>query len=110
MDHLGFSYTVIAKISVSRFDVEHLREMAECHYDHKCKSLNLGLLRGWGNQFRAAPLDQARLEVEVTERELQTLCKVLEGPLANIELRSRFNQLLRDVHRELDRLDSESGD
>jgi len=111
MEHLGFRYTVISKISVSWIDVEHLKVMAESHYDAKCRSLASpgGLLYGWVNQIRVDRSSWAQLEVEVTERELQSICKVLEGPLAHLELRARFNQLLKEVHRELARIHNESG-
>lgn len=103
-DGTGFVYRVEMEIEVSRKEHAHLMELSKRHYDFKCQSISSpgkdSFLYGWQWTFQGTE-EAETTKVRVTWGELDTLCKVLEGPGAD-------PQLVRDVHDLLKRLGDET--
>jgi len=75
----GYRYEVEARLTLTKAEVNELREMAAAHYDGKCKAeaAQGGFLYGWS--MRAADLeDDQTIDVIVTWAMADRLCKILE--------------------------------
>lgn len=78
----GFWFRVEVTLQITREEVEHMIACSESHYDGKCKAASQtgGFLNGWRNQIQWAE-DEGKdvAEVQVTVRQMDTLCKILEA-------------------------------
>lgn len=105
MKQSGFWYEVKPVIELSRAEVDALIVLSERHYDSKCKSYSQpgGLLYGFRNTFEDG---KGTIEVTPTIREIDTLCKILEGtdfpggPEVAVSLRSHMGALFRKCNTE----------
>lgn len=104
MEFTGYDYKVYAMVKFTRAELDALIDMAELHYDHKCKSLarptrNLqssyeGLLCGLKNRMDNLNEVEARL----SQSQLDLLNKVVEMPAPHDDDPITFN---KDVMRPL---------
>lgn len=97
----GFQYEVAARLSIYRPEVKYLMTLAEAHYDSVCKQAAQmgGFLYGWWNRFEALDSGE-RVEVFLTWRDADMLCKILESEGLfrageNLHLASDYKALLR---------------
>ena len=102
MNRTRFIYQVLSEVEFSREDVEHLIDLSRQHYDHKVRSLSSvgGLLFGMRNQCMFG----GPRTVQLSTRELDTLCKAVEGTGADYALRGKLRDLLSEAqekYREL---------
>lgn len=79
MKHDGYSYDVSARLTLTKREVDELRELASFHYDGRCKGEAAvgGFLYGWSMRVRDLEDDQT-IDVIVTWEMVDRLCKILE--------------------------------
>lgn len=79
MKHDGYSYDVSARLTLTKREIRDLATLANAHYDDKCRSEALlgGFLFGWINRAMGLE-DEQTIEVLVTYRMVDRLCKILE--------------------------------
>lgn len=101
MQFKEFSYRVEATITLSLDDVLRLSRIAEHHYDGTCAAMakHGGEIYGWLNRFRLS--DAEHIEVEITRRTCDLICKILEMESLHFandtSLGADFYQLLRGM-------------
>ena len=93
MNRVGFSHEVFAELLFTADEVCNMMECSESHYDHLCQRVGQhgGFLYGLNNRFVGdlAEEDLAKgtqSPFKLSFREIDTLCKILEGPGADVEL------------------------
>lgn len=103
-----FSYEVSAEVL---FTPEEVRNMMKCsaeHYDYKCKAAGVvgGFVYGLNNRFVVfLEEDGARdTPANLTHREVDLLCKILEGHSADQSLYWDMKRLMLSLNKESVRL------
>lgn len=118
MKRTGFSYEVLAKVTLTQAEHTLLMDCSARHYDSYCRTISQpgerSFLYGWKWQFKNGPPDpQEEVEVQGTFREFDTLAKITEqlvGPQreAVTELHNKLRGILQDINAEYRRLTRES--
>lgn len=105
MNRTRFIFEVKTEVEFSREEVDHLVDLSRQHYDHKVRSLVEygGSLLGLKNRY----LCGAACRVQLSTRDLDTLCKAAEGPAADHVLRGRLRDLLSDAQEKFRELNAE---
>jgi hypothetical protein len=83
MNHTGFAYRVMARVTLTREEVETATALARAHYDNLCKDTARpgGLLFGLNNRLHLAGnpgLPEDEIDVALTFRDADLLAKVTE--------------------------------
>lgn len=104
MERLSVRYEPKWMIRLTSSDVQLMTEASKSHYDEKCRDLSAlgGTIYGFNNQLEWAQ-PEAFIEVEVSRRDVDIFCKVLElaylirdcRPLS-FNLQSSLMQLLHE--------------
>jgi hypothetical protein len=106
----SFSYDVNAEVLFTSEEVKNLMECSVTHYDDKCwrAGQHGGFLFGLNNRFVVFPAEEGAEDNDVpskiTFREVDTLCKILESPRADKDLRMAMRELIVEMGEELGRL------
>lgn len=110
-----FSYKVLVEVEFSDGEMELLRKLSGAHYDSWCRSVSAvgGFLYGMTNRQQFAREDNQKPPVfHMPFRDIDTLCKILEGrPQLHPEVRPtadalalRLSGLLKDINTEHERV------
>ena len=85
MNHTGFAYRVMARVTLTREEIEAATALARAHYDHACQSTARpgGLLFDLQNRLDMPTCDRAarpdnEVESELSFRDADLLAKVTE--------------------------------
>lgn len=98
------TFLVKTEISLTHDELMLCIEASKSHYDFVCRSASIpghdAFLNGMLNRlkFSETPIDS--VSYELTERQLQTLCKILESPLATTEMQRAAQDILLENHRQ----------
>lgn len=116
INHVGFRYEVMSKISMTMGNLIECMITSEKHYDGVCKRASKvgGFLYGMKNLFDFTILEAIELEqvvpevfeVEINEYDLQTLCKILEQKTEDPHIYSEATSIFRQNHAEYRRLNN----
>lgn len=90
------------------FTADEVRNMLECsshHYDAICKEVGKrgGFLYGLKNQFVEYP-DEEKIPCKLSFHQIDTLCKILEGHGADLDLAWKLKMILKDINEEWRRI------
>ncbi len=105
MNRVGFSFEVSAELIFTADEVRHLLDMSANHYDCHCRGVSKqgGFLWGmktrfieWAEDGKDDNYDPAPCKLSFWE--VDTLCKILEGPGADLDLASALGQVCRDIN------------
>jgi hypothetical protein len=96
-----FRYEAKAVLKLTRAAHAHLMDMSQRHYDMKCKGISSpgigSFLYGWGAEFRDVSTESDTIEVFARAHELDTLCKIMELPPADPDLRKALQTALEET-------------
>lgn len=111
MNRVGFSYEIFVELLFTADEVRSLLKCSAEHDDGHCRSVSKQdeFLWGMKNCFvgELAEEDLAnghQSPYKLSFREVDTLCKILEGPGANVELAWKLKQILKDINEEYQRI------
>ena len=106
----SFSYDVNAEVLFTPKEVKNMMECSVTHYDDKCWRAGQqgGFLFGLNNRFVVFPREDGaevnNVPAKITYRDVDTLCKILESPSADKDLRMAMRELIVEMGEELGRL------
>ena len=105
----SFSYDVNAEVIFTPEEIKNMMECSVTHYDDKCWRAGQegGFLYGLNNRFVVfvdEDGDREPVPAKVSFRNVDTLCKILESPSADKDLRMAMRELIVDMGIELGRL------
>jgi hypothetical protein len=106
----SFSYDVNAEVLFTASEVKNMMHCSVTHYDHVCwmAGQHGGFLYGLNNRFVVFPaedgVEQNDTPCKLSWREVDTLCKILESPSADKDLRMAMRELIVEMGEELGRL------
>jgi hypothetical protein len=111
MNRVEFSYEVNSEVLFTADEVRNLMKCSREHYDYKCKAAGCqgGFLYGLNNRFvvfpeEDGPDEQNDTPAKLSWHEVDTLCKILEGPSADPELAGAVRRMLSSMSDESRRL------
>ena len=117
MNHTGFAYRVMARVTLTREEIDAACSLARAHYDHTCQSTARpgGLLFGLNNRLHLARnpgLPEDEIDVALTFRDADLLAKVTEqlmypGEMLNpaaCRLHAELMLLMRKMNAEYERM------
>ncbi len=106
MNRVGFSYDISAELLFTADEVRNMLKCSSEHYDGVCRQAGEcgGFLWGLKTRFIEFEDDENVSTARLVFREVDTLCKILEGPGADVELAWKLNQVLKEINEEFSRI------
>ena len=98
MKIIEHTFLVETRVEFNRDELDRMFEASENHYDVKCRMASKpgGFLWGMLTVMQRAEDDGlATAEYTLSSDRLDTLCKILESPLAPMDLQNRVQEILR---------------
>jgi hypothetical protein len=104
-----FDYEVSAKFSMPIGDLEYLIALSQSHYDLTCKRAGRpgpdGFLHGMKTR---AEFEQSNLaQGQLTSREVNIVCKILEMPNRRPDMVAAFERIFHGIIEESNRVNGE---
>jgi hypothetical protein len=102
MKSAGFAYKVHVEVVLTTKETSHLMELSERHYDGVCRCAGRqgGFLFGLNNRATFNEQDGTDFSYCLEIREVDTLCKILEGLGSDRNLAKAMSELLRSANIE----------
>lgn len=99
MNRTRFIFEVKTEVAFSREEVDHLIDLSRQHYDLKVRSLaeHGGLLFGLKNWHLC--VGETPQLVQLSTRELDTLCKAVESPGTGFLIQGALRRLLDEAQQ-----------
>lgn len=103
----SFIYRVEADITISKLALEQIAQVAERHYDGKCKEFGKTTVRYWLWTFDDKPTLTERT-LTVKWNEFDTVAKILECEryVPGVNLYAAWTQIFREVRDESERVNA----